>query len=394
MKSGYKNLLTVCCCAVLTFGLAACGGGSDSDSDDGMDSPPPPQPTRAAVPPTAAEPTAAEPTAAEQLKMAQDAVAAAEAAVAAAMTPAEISAAYDQLASAQTLLATAQSIPSNQIAALAAQLEQLRMDLRDTEMLAEQRGTVGAALITAQNAVNGLSASSSDADAMAAAALVAAAATALAGASALPEDDSLRGSVAAVVAQLAGVEMSRTVYSQQGMVDAALAAADELVDGLTNTSTDDEVAAAYAAVMAAQTALAEATALPADDPRHALVTGVEEDLGDARTMRTAHMDTQTINGLISAAQMAVGGLDQVTSSGTDVAEARAAVAAVMAEIAGSTALTDEQKATLSGMVSMANTDLTAIEEFRSTADGQLAGRQLGDRPGECASESSVGDLDA
>ena len=158
--------------------------------------------------------------------MAESAVAAAQAAVAAAMTPAEISAAYGQLASAQMLLAEAQSIPANQIAILAAQLEQLRMDLVDTEMLAEQRGTVGAALITAQNAVNGLSASSSDADAMAAAALVAAADAALAGASALPEDDSLHGSVAAVVAQLAGVEMSRTVYSQQGMVDAALAAAD------------------------------------------------------------------------------------------------------------------------------------------------------------------------
>ena len=73
--------------------------------------------------------------------------------------------------------------------------------------------------------------------------------------------------------------------------------------------------------MAAQTALAEATALPADDPRHALVHGCRtEDLGDAQTMRTAHMDTQTINGLISAAQTAVGGLDQVTSSGTAVTE--------------------------------------------------------------------------
>ena len=353
MMSGYHKLKTACCVAVLTLGLAACGGGNQGDNQTAAPDPTPP------------------PTAAEQLMMAESAVAAAQAAVAAAMTPAEISAAYGQLASAQMLLSTAQSIPANQIAILTAQLEQLRMDLQDTEMLAEQRGTVGAALITAQNAVNGLSASSSDADAMAAAALVAAADAALAGASALPEDDSLHGSVAAVVAQLAGVEMSRTVYSQRGMVDAALAAAGELVGGLTNTSTDDEVAAAYAAVMAVQTALAEATALPADDPRHALVMGVEEDLGDARTMRTAHMDTQTINGLISEAQTAVGGLDRVTSSGMAVTEARAAVAAVMAEIAASTALTQAQKDALSGMVSMANTDLTAIEKFRSTADGQL-----------------------
>ena len=144
-----------------------------------------------------------------------------------------------------------------------------------------------------------------------------------------------------------------------------------LVDGLTNTSTDDEVAAAYAAVMAAQTALAEATALPADDPRHALVTGVEEDLGDARTMRTAHMDTQTINGLISEAQMAVGGLNQVTSSRTAVTEARTAVAAAMAAIAASTALTEAQKAALSAQISADNTSLTSVETFRTSPSGSL-----------------------
>ena len=350
--SRYKSLKTVCCAAVLTLGLAACGGGSDSDQAAAPDPTPPP-------------------TAAEQLMMAESAVAAAQAAVAAAMTPAEISAAYAQLASAQMLLSTAQSIPANQIAILAAQLEQLRMDLQNTAMLAEQRGSVGAALITAQNAVNGLSASSSDSDAMAAAALVAAAEAALASASALPTDDSLHGSVDAVVAQLAGVEMSRTVYSQQGTVDAAVAAADAAVDGLTNASTDDDVAAAYAAVMAAEAALEAATALPADDPRHALVTGVSDDFEDAATMRTASMETQAIDALISAAQTAVGGLNQVTSSGTDVAEARAAVEAVTAAIAGATALTEAEKATLSEMISASNTSLTGIEEFRATASGQL-----------------------
>ena len=100
--------------------------------------------------------------------------------------------------------------------------------------------------------------------------------------------------------------------------------------------------------------------------------GVEEDLGDAQTMRTAHMDTQTINGLISAAQTAVGGLNQVTSSGTEVTEARTAVAAVMAAIAASTALTEAEKAALSGMISADNTSLTSIEMYRSTAAGQLA----------------------
>ena len=355
--SRYKSLMTVCCAAVLTLGLAACGGGSDSD--------------QAAAPPTVT-PEPDPPTPMEQLAAARDAVAAAQALVGAAMTPAEIAAAYGALAAAQAQLSAAETIPANQIAILAAELEQLRMDLRDTEMLAAQRGTVGAALIAAQTAVSGLSATSTDEEAAAASALVTAAQTALANASALPPDDALRTSIMAVATQLAGVEMDRTVHSQQGMVDAQLAAAQELVNGLSVTSTDEEVTAARTAVMAAQAELALATDLPADDPRPASVMGVYEDLGDAVTMRTAHMDTQTINGLIATAQMAVDGLDQITSSGADVETARAAVMAVTDAIAASTALTEAEKAALGGMVSMAVTDLQAVDTYRATASGQLA----------------------
>jgi hypothetical protein len=353
--SRYKSLMTVCCAAVLTLGLAACGGGSDSD--------------QAAAPPVEMPDP---PTPMEQLEAAQGAVAAAQALVASATTPTEIAAAYNALAAAQAQLTAAESIPANQIAILAEQLRQLRMSLENTQMLAEQRGTVGAALIAAQNAVNGLSASSSDADAAAAAGSVAAAEAALAGASALPADDSLHGSVAAVAGLLASVEMSRTVYSQQGTVDTALTAAQMAVEGLSNASTDDDVAAASTLVADAQAALAAATALSADDSRHASVMGVYEDLGDAVTARTAHMDTQTINGLISTAQSAVGGLDQVNSSGADVEAARAAVMAVTEAIAASTALTEAEKTALSGMISMAVTDLQGVDEYRATAPGQLA----------------------
>ena len=34
--STYKNLMTVCCAAVLALGLAACGSSSDDDKDMGM----------------------------------------------------------------------------------------------------------------------------------------------------------------------------------------------------------------------------------------------------------------------------------------------------------------------------------------------------------------------
>ena len=201
--------------------------------------------------------------------------------------------------------------------------------------------------------------------------MVAAAQAALDNASALPADDSLHGSVMAVVDQLASVEMSRTVYSQQGMVDEALTAAETLVEGLSDTSSADEVAAAEAAVAAAQAALEAATALPADDPWHASVMDVGDDLGDAMTSRTASMETQAIEALIATAQSAVGGLNQVTSPGMAVSDARDAVAAVEAAIAGATALTQAQKDALSEMISASNTSLTGIEEFRATASGQL-----------------------
>ena len=358
--STQKNLITLCIATVFTLGLAACGGGgSDAPVTGVMDGDGSPEPTEPELTP------------AEQLAAAQSAVADAQALVDSASTSSEIAAAYGALATAQMKLSAAESIPANQIALLAARLEQARIDLQNTQMLAEQRGTVGAALIAAQNLVNGLSAASSDADAAAASAAVAAAQAVLANASALPADDSLHGSVAAVADLLASVDMSRTVYSQRGTVDAALTAAQMAVGGLSNASTDEDVTAARTAVMAAQAELALATALSADDPRHASVMGVYDSLGDAVTARTAHMDTQTINGLITTAQSAVGGLDQVTSSGADVEAARAAMMAVTEAIVASTALTDDEKAALGGMVSMAVTDLEAIDTFRSTADGQL-----------------------
>ena len=252
----------------------------------------------------------------KQLTMAQDAVTAAETAVANATTPDQISAAYAALAAAQAQLATAESIPENQIALLRDRIIQIQMDLDDATMLAGQRDSVGTALTAAQTAVNGLTESSSDADANAAGDLVAEVEAALAAATALPETDALRSSVAAVAAAFAGVQMDRTIHSQQGMVDAALTAAQAEVNSLSNTSTDDEVEAARDAVMAAQAELALATALSADDPRYASVMGVSDSLGDAVTMRTAHMETETINDLISAAQMAVNTLDKVESSGS------------------------------------------------------------------------------
>ncbi len=290
-----KNLITLCFAAVLTLGLAACGGGSGSDRAGPSDQTPPP--------PTAVDPP---PTAAEQLTMAQDAVTAAQMAVDSAQTPADISAAYGQLAMAQAALAAAQGIPENQMAALRALLEQARMDLDTAQMLASQKETL----------------------------------------------------------------------------DAALTAAQEAVAGLSDTSSDAAVAAAEAAVMTAQEALAAATALPADDPQSASVTAVGNALTTKLESRTAAMEadrlaqmaamqTETINGLIAAATAAVSGLDQLTSSGTEVQAARAALAAVTDAIAAAMALDAAEKGALGAMISMADSDLGVIETYQASAAGML-----------------------
>ena len=99
--------------------------------------------------------------------------------------------------------------------------------------------------------------------------------------------------------------------------------------------------------------------------------GVSDGLGDALMMRTADMETEAINAKISTANSAVSVLDEVTSSGMAVADAREALDAATAAIAGATALTEMQKADLSEKISASNTSLTGIEEFRATASGQL-----------------------
>ena len=238
--------------------------------------------------------------------MAQDAVTAAQMAVDSAQTPADISAAYGQLAMAQAALAAAQSIPENQMAALRALLEQARMDLDTAQMLASQKETL----------------------------------------------------------------------------DAALTAAQEAVAGLSDTSSDAAVAAAEAAVMAAQEALAAATALPADDPQSASVTAVGNALTTKLDSRTAVMEadrlaqmaamqTETINGLIAAANAAVSGLDQLTASGTEVQAARAALAAVTDAIETASALDTAEKDALGAMISMADSDLMVIETYQASAAGML-----------------------
>ena len=123
MMFTHKNLMTVCCAAVLAFGLAACGSSSDDDNvavttpmmdgDGDAD----------------AEQSPMEPTAAEQLATAQAAVAEAKTtveALPATSSPADRAAAYSSLATAQAALAEASGIPENEIALLTAEIARLQ----------------------------------------------------------------------------------------------------------------------------------------------------------------------------------------------------------------------------------------------------------------------------
>ena len=123
MMFTHKNLMTVCCAAVLAFGLAACGSSSDDDNvavttpmmdgDGDAD----------------AEQSPMEPTAAEQLANAQAAVADAQTTVGAlpaTSSPADRAAAYSSLATAQAALAEASGIPENEIALLTAEIARLQ----------------------------------------------------------------------------------------------------------------------------------------------------------------------------------------------------------------------------------------------------------------------------
>ena len=138
----HKNLMTVCCAAVLAFGLAACGSSSD---DDGMlavtDSSMPVTDDTDDTDDTDGTMVTPTPTPAEQLMAAQEAVTAADAMVVAltnSSTADEAAAAYAALGEAQTALHAANSLPENQIAAKQEMINDLQAEIdRLTLALAE-----------------------------------------------------------------------------------------------------------------------------------------------------------------------------------------------------------------------------------------------------------------
>ena len=242
----HRKLTTVCCAAVLALGLAACGSSSDDDpqtgmNGDGMEMP--------------------DPTPAEQLAAAQASVASAQTAVDAltgASTPAEIATANSMLAHALAQLATASSIPENQITLLRQKLAGLQMQLNDLKQeIDDERMASDNAQMAVSDATTALQGAET-AQAVSQAAYGTAAdglATAQANlATATPGSAEQTAAVAAYAAALMAVTDARADLVTKTDVVAAATTALEMA-----RTTLAEVDPNHVALQAAQAALAEAT---------------------------------------------------------------------------------------------------------------------------------------
>ena len=218
---------------VAAAALALAVGACSSSSDD--------EEIAAMTPPAttdpAPEPTPA-PTPAEQLTAANAAVTAANAMVAAltsSSTAEDAAAAYAALGAAQTALHAASSLRENQIAAKQAEINELQTQVAQLQMTIEEAVRVAA-------------------------------------------------------------EAARVAMEVEP-VEAALVTATAMVDGLTDASTQAEVTAARDAVMAAQTALAEAMDLPQvdSDGLGTQISGLDTQLSGIATMVADRLAQEAID---------------------------------------------------------------------------------------------------
>ena len=343
--SMYKNLTTVAAVAALAFGLAACGGGG-GDGDTPV--------------------TDTGPSATDQLADVNAAIAAEAAARMAvealtdASTDADVMAARQKVAEAQ---AAAMKLAEDH--SLRTTIGQLAMDLTGIETartVASELKTVNDALDMAEMAVDALDRAGSTAEEVAdARTKVDAAQTALNAATALSAEqrEDLGSEIMGVDDTLDGIEAYRaTDAGQLAVAEAAVEAAEELVDALTDESTPTQAGNAYAALQRAKQAVAAAENLP-DNVKTRLNAKITELENQARGQSSITM------ALAEAAQ-AVADLDD-DSTAEDVAAARAKVNAAKEAAAG----LEDDDARKTAIASIDN-ELTGIENQR-VADANKPG---------------------
>ena len=220
-------------------------------------------------------------TADQQRTTVRSAIAAAQTAIdglSATSTDAEVAAAQAALDAAQAALAAATALAQGertaldeQIASAEADLGAIRMAISEGRTAEQQRTAVRDAIAAAQTAIDGLSATSTDAEVAAAQAALDAAQATLAAATALAQGErtALGEQIASAEADLGAIRTAiseqRTAAEQRDAVVMAIAAAQTAVDGLSDMSTEAEVAAAQTAIDAAQASLIAATKLPASE---------------------------------------------------------------------------------------------------------------------------------
>ncbi|MCY4460091.1 MAG: hypothetical protein OXC26_06790 [Albidovulum sp.] len=271
---------------------------------------------------------------------ADQAIAAAKAAVAAGtlLTPGEAEALTGAIALAETSLGT------------------VKTALVDRKTHDGQLGAVDAAVAAAKTAVDALDRTSTDAAIAAAQALIDAAARAVAGGTLLTP-----GERSAATAE---ITVSMTSLEEVA-VGARIHAANSAIEGLTATSTDAEVDAAQAAISAASAALREVRLLTGPQ-----VNAFQGDIDAAKSAlaakRTQIADSKThqqqltdLNTAVSAAQVAVGALDRM-STDVAIAAAQAGIEAAEAAVAAGTKLTVEEKSEASATILASRTALERV----------------------------------
>ena len=158
---------------------------------------------------------------------------------------------------------------------------------------------------------------------------------------------------------------------QHTTVSAAITAAETAVDGLTDMSTDEDVAAAETAIAAARTALNGASLLSANEV-NALDNSLDAiddnlvmakaDIAEHRRMVAEEMTNQRMaaDNAIETAMTAVGGLSN-TSTDADVMAAKDAIQAAKDAVAAATALSMADRDSLTARISMIETTLASTE---------------------------------
>ena len=177
-------------------------------------------------------------------------------------------------------------------------------------------------------------------------------------------------------------EQERADAAEQAEMDLdaavkAVEAARMAVAGVSaDMSTAEEVAAARTKVTEAQTAVMK---LPEGNDLHASIAGIASDLAgiemaqaNAANEQTRAMQFETVNAALGMAQTAVDGLHQAGSTDAEIASARTLVTAAQDALDAATALTDEQRMSLDGMITALGTTLMGIDEYRASDVGQLA----------------------